>query len=102
LSSLPVEELVVQDKIVGKAAALLMVHFRIKKVKAQLLSRLGLETLLQFKVTFTYQQLVDRIYCQTEELLQREMDPESGYRILTARIENIKQRQTKKPAGETL
>jgi hypothetical protein len=101
LNSFPVEELVVKDKIVGKAAALLMVHFRIRQVKAQLISRLGMETLTQFKVVFEYQQLVDRIYCQTEELLQQEMDPESGYRILAARIEKIRQQQTNKPASES-
>jgi len=101
LNSFPVEELLVQDKIVGKAAALLMVHFRIRQVKAQLISRLGMETLTQFKVAFEYQQLVDRIYCQTEELLQLVMDPETGYGILAARIEKIKQQQTNKPPGES-
>ena len=85
----PVQELVVHDKIVGKAAAILMVYFRISRVKAQLISRLGKETLIHFKVNFDYQQLVDRIFCQTEELLQEEMDPNAAYRLLTERIEKI-------------
>jgi hypothetical protein len=90
----PVQELVVHDKIVGKAAAILMVYFRISRVKAQLISRLGKETLIHFKVNFDYQQLVDRIFCQTEELLQEEMDPNAAYRLLTKRIEKIGQDRT--------
>jgi len=85
----PVQELVVYDKIVGKAAALLMVYFHISQVKAQLISRLGIETLQYFKVNFDYQQIVDRIYCQTEEILQKEMDPAIAYRILKERIQKI-------------
>lgn len=85
----PVQELLVQDKIVGKAAALLLVYFGISRVRAQLISRLGMETLTHFKVNYEYQQTVDRIYCQTEELLQQEMDPSAAYRLLSERIERI-------------
>jgi hypothetical protein len=87
----PVQELEVHDKIVGKAAALLMVYFRISRIKAQLISRLGMETLSHFKVDFNYQQMVDRIYCQTEKLLQKEMDPDIAYRLLIERTEKIEQ-----------
>lgn len=87
----PVQELLVQDKIVGKAAALLLVYFGISRVRAQLISRLGMETLTHFKVDFEYQKLVDRIYCQTEELLQQEIDPSAAYRLLSERIERINQ-----------
>ncbi|OGB60597.1 MAG: hypothetical protein A2Y94_03015 [Caldithrix sp. RBG_13_44_9] len=86
----PVQELLVQDKIVGKAAALLLVYFGISRIRAQLISRLGMEILTHFKVNYEYQQTVDRIYCQTEELLQQEMDPSNAYRLLSERIESIK------------
>lgn len=85
----PVQELLVQDKIVGKAAALLLVYFGISRIRAQLISRLGMEILTHFKVNYEYQQTVDRIYCQTEELLQQEMDPSAAYRLLSERIERI-------------
>ena len=85
----PVQEFVVHDKIIGKAAALLMVYFHICQVKAQMISQLGIETLQYFKVKYQYQQLVDRIYCQTEEILQKEMDPASAYGILKERIKRI-------------
>jgi len=85
-NEIPVQELVVCDKIVGKAAALLLVYFQISQVKAELISQLGLTTLQYFNIKFDYQEKVERIYCQTEQLLLNENDPSKAYEILKARV----------------
>jgi hypothetical protein len=38
-------------------------------------------------MSYTYEQLVDRIHCQTEELLATVEDPEEAYRLVKARAE---------------
>src|SRR5712671_3147277 len=61
--------LILQDKIIGKAAALLIHRLGFRTVKAGILSRLGEAVLLRHGISYTYEQLVERIHCQTEELL---------------------------------
>lgn len=85
----PPAELVVQDKIVGKAAALILVYLKIGTVEAGILSRLGKEILEKFNIPFSYHSLVNQIYCQTEELLQKEDNPARGYQLIKERINRI-------------
>jgi hypothetical protein len=75
-------ELLVKDKIVGKAAALLMIYLNIGRIEAQLLSEIAKNTLEYFKIPFTYIKLVDRIKCKTEELLLNEFDVNKAYWLL--------------------
>ena|SRR5437899_3324384 len=79
------ERLVLQDKIIGKAAALLIHRLGFRTVKAGILSRLGEAVLLRHGIAYTYEQLVDRIHCQTEELLATVEDPEEAYRLVKVR-----------------
>ena len=74
-----------QDKIIGKAAALLIHRLGFRTVKAGVLSRLGEAVLQRHAIAYTYDQLVDRIHCQTEELLATVEDPEEAYRLVKAR-----------------
>ena len=83
-------QILIKDKIIGKAAALILVYFKIRFVEAEIISRLGLQTLTDFKVTFTYQKLVDRVYCETEKILQHENNPHQGYQLIKDRIEQNK------------
>jgi zinc transport system ATP-binding protein len=69
-------KLLLQDKIIGKAAALLIHRMGFQTVKAGLLSRRGEAVFHRHGITYTYEQLVDRIHCQTEELLATVEDPE--------------------------
>ncbi len=80
-------DLLVRDKVVGRAAALLMIYLDVGRVHAQLLSKLGREILEHYAVPYTYEQQVERISCQTEELLQSEYDPEAAYALLKERAE---------------
>ncbi len=90
-----VESLSIQDKIIGRAAALLLVRFGIRKLHATTLSEPGQEILKHFNVIFSYDQLVDQIGCQTEILLKDEFDPETAYQLIK---ERIIQNQTKHSA----
>jgi hypothetical protein len=79
------EHLVVQDKVVGKAAALLIYRLGFGAVKAGVLSRPGEAALEHAGIVYTYEQLVDRIHCQTEALLADVEAPEEAYDLLKVR-----------------
>ena len=75
------DQLFLRDKIVGKAAALLIHRLGFRTVKAGILSRLGEAVLQRYGIVYTYEQLVERIRCQTEDLLAEMEDPEEAYRF---------------------
>ena len=78
-------ELRIHDKIIGRAAALLLVRMGIGYVWAELMSDLGRTALEHFGIPHTYDTLVPRIDCQTEGLLAEELDVEEAYQMLKAR-----------------
>jgi hypothetical protein len=83
--TVPPSELRLRDKIVGKASAMLIVRLGFRQVHAEIMSRLASTFLQDQGVSFTYDALVDRIACQTEELLQAEYDVEAAHRLVRAR-----------------
>jgi len=85
-SELKPGELLVKDKIVGKAAAMVLIYLGIKNIHAKTLSRLALPVLENWNIDFTYDLLVDKIDCQTENLLIERNDPTDSYKIVKARI----------------
>lgn len=74
--------LVVKDKIVGKAAALILVYLGIEEIHALRMSELAREFLQEQKKKFSYQKLIDRVACRTEDMLSRETSPEKGYLLV--------------------
>ena len=78
-------QLLLQDKIIGKAAALLIHRLGFRTVQAGVLSKLGEAVLQRHGIVYTYELLVDRIHCQTEELLATVGDPEEAYRLVKVR-----------------
>ena len=79
------ENLILQDKIIGKAAALLIHRLGFRTVKAGVLSRLAETVLQRYRIAYTYELLVDRLHCQTEELLSEVEDPDEAYRLVKIR-----------------
>ena len=79
------EDLILQDKIIGKAAALLIHRLGFRTVRAGILSRLGEAVLQRYEIAYSYELLVDRIHCQTEEQLAAVKDPEEAYQLVKAR-----------------
>jgi zinc transport system ATP-binding protein len=84
-SGLDPASLSLRDKVVGKAAALLIVRLGIRRVRAGVLSRLGMEVLEAQRVEFSWDQLVESIGCQTEAALERIDDPAQAYALLKQR-----------------
>ncbi len=81
----PPAELNLRDKIVGKASAMLIVRMGFPRLHAEVMSHLASAFLQSHGLSFTYDVLVDRIACRTEELLQDEEDVEAAYRLVRAR-----------------
>ncbi len=81
------DSLMVKDKIIGRAAALLLQYLGIKHVHAETLSQLGKKILDFFSFDYTYEKLVSEIGCKTEKLLENEWDASKAYKLITERIE---------------
>ena len=80
--------LTLRDKIVGKAAALLIVRLGFRKVHAGIMSEPGREVFERYGVSTAYDTLVDLIDCATERLLADVNDPEEAHAMILARIES--------------
>lgn len=79
--------LLVKDKIIGKAAALLLINLKIGYVSGEIMSQLGKDALDKYGVQNDYDNLVDRINCQTEQLLENEFNPQIAYQLLKQRAD---------------
>lgn len=81
----------IRDKIIGRGSAFLIMRMGIRRVHAGVLSRLGKEVLDRAGATCTWESLVDKIQCRTEDLLRETTDPEEAYRVLAdlARADRI-------------
>jgi len=80
--------LIVKDRIVGRAAALFQLHLGVKTVHAEMLSRLAKEIFDHYHINYVYDKLVDRIQCRTERLLEHEFDITRAYRLIKKLADN--------------
>ncbi len=76
------EKLYLEDKIVGKASAFLIVYLGIKRVHANILSNYGKSVFDSYHINYSYEELIDKIACKTENLLTKVKKPEDAYRII--------------------
>jgi hypothetical protein len=90
------------DKIVGRAAALLILYSEAAEAHTQVLSRPGKQVLDQHGVATTYEELVDhikmedgRIYCPFERMVQDVNDPEEAYAAIVEKMNSL----TEEPAS---
>lgn len=84
----------VHDKVIGKAAAMLIARMGAGSAHGEVMSKLGREVFQQEGIPHTYGKLVACIDCQTEELLLEVNDLERAYEIL---IERANRSKTEKP-----
>ncbi len=84
-SGLRREELSLRDRVVGRAAALLIVRLGIRRVHAETLSLPGREVLQAHGVDHGWDRLVEAIGCQTESALAGIQDPQAAYDWLRQR-----------------
>lgn len=73
------------DRIAGKAAAALTSRLGFKHVKAEMMSALAASLYDMNKVHYSYEHLVDKIYCQTETIFEHIDDIEEIYTIVNNR-----------------
>lgn len=73
------------DKIIGRAAALLIVRLGIRTVRTDVLSARAVSVFDTFHVSYSATSIVERIDCRTEDILADITDPEAAYRIIRAR-----------------
>lgn len=78
-------DLTLEDKIVGMGAAFLIVRLRPARMHTAILSRPGRKVLLDHGLAHSWDNLVDRIDCRTEDILKDETDPESAHTLLLER-----------------
>lgn len=83
---IPVAQCHLHDRLIGKAAALLIVGLGIRSVSTDLLSDLGREVFQRRGIPVTAAAEVDRIACATEELLFPVNDPDEAWRIIENRL----------------
>ncbi len=81
----PVEDLIVKDKIVGKASALLLLYLGCKRVHAGILSELAKEVFEANNIEYSFENIVHRISCKTETILEDINDKVTAYNILKER-----------------
>jgi zinc transport system ATP-binding protein len=74
-----------RDKVIGKAAALLILRLGVGRVHGETISELGIGVFESAGLPYSYDQRVPRIACKTEELLADVEDLEEVYQILCKR-----------------
>jgi zinc transport system ATP-binding protein len=79
------DNLFVHDTAAGKAAAVLMVRFGVKKAHINLISELAINYYQNAGVTVSWEKKVDKLACMTETLLEPMQDSDEMYRILRIR-----------------
>ena len=77
--------LFLRDRVIGSAAAFLILRLGLSEVEADIAGRRALQLLRERGVAAEAQSCVEAIGCATEQLLQDVSDPEAAYRILAER-----------------
>ena len=93
----------VADKIVGKAAALLMVYGGVKEVYAGVVSKEAMRTFARYGIPCVYEVSTEKILnragtgiCPMEEAVEHISDPEDATEAITKKLEELRQRQREK------
>lgn len=89
-SSLDPASLVLHDRIAGRAAAALTVRLGFKTVKACMMSRLAEAVYLRHNVAYCADTFVERIACQTEDIIDEDMGLEEVHALIHQRASAAK------------
>lgn len=94
------EDALVVDKVVGKAAAMLMVVAKVKHIYTPIISEQALEYLKHQNIEFEYDSTVAYIsnvekngLCPMEETVKNTDDAYQGYQLLLLKIQKLMQAQ---------
>ncbi len=79
---------IVVDKVVGKAAALLMVYGKVKQVHTNIIAKDAIKVFDKYKVEYSYNEIVDHIQnmkkdglCPMEQKVLNVNSPKKAYKI---------------------
>lgn len=75
----------IRDKVIGKAAALLIVRLGPARVHGEIMSDLAVQVFETVGLPYSFDERVERITCQTEILLKEIDDPAQAYDLLWKR-----------------
>lgn len=85
---------IVSDRVIGRAAALLLAYAGIQNLYAGIMSQYGAEVLKQAGISFAAGKEVEYIVnrtgdgmCPMEQLVLQQTDPETAYRILKQKLQ---------------
>ncbi|MCW4050310.1 MAG: DUF1893 domain-containing protein [Candidatus Bathyarchaeota archaeon] len=88
---------VMVDKIVGRAAALLILYSKARKVFAALISEPGRQVLEEHNLDFSYVEYTEhikmkdgRIFCPFERMVQDISDPDEAYVAIVEKMNSFK------------
>ena len=88
---------VMVDKIVGRAAALLILYSGAAEAHAAVLSAQGRRVLEMHGLSFTYAEEAEhikmqdgRIYCPFEAMVQGLTDPEEAYKVIVEKMRSLR------------
>ena len=84
-NNIQTEQLFLKDKIIGAAAAVIIIKLGIKNCHGQLVSKLALPRLEKNNVKITWGKLTNRIDCKTEEIITNQLSISEAYNILVNR-----------------
>jgi len=87
--NIPAGDLLLQDKVAGKAAACMIVRLGIKKCHIGLISKRAVAVFEKEGVEYTYDLLVEQIDCRTEYLITDDMSVEEIWLLLRKRAGRI-------------
>jgi hypothetical protein len=88
-------DLFLRDRVIGTAAAFLILRLGLGEVESDIASRRALLLLREKGVDVEAPTIVEAIGCFTEQLLKDESDPEAAYRLLSERRAQALARMTK-------
>lgn len=83
--------LFLRDRVIGRAAALMIVEMNILRCAAPVVSERALPVFRLFSVACDYDELVPRLPCRTEDILADITDPGEAWDILEQRARAAKE-----------
>jgi len=83
------KDLFLTDKIAGRAAAFLIVRLGFKKVHIHLISEGAVSIFKRFQIDFTFDELVPKIQCKTEEIVTGDEPVDEVWQMLRRRASRV-------------
>jgi zinc transport system ATP-binding protein len=80
-------EMLVADRITGRAAAFLLTRLGIRNLRTGVLSQAAIPVLDRWGIEYRCEEIIEKVSCSTEALLSGIQDPENAYALVRERRE---------------